>query len=366
MAKICPIISFWSYSEFLRWYSDFVTDITQSNMILKANSLTIGYRRRRNDTVIARDLDLSLHAGELVCLLGPNGAGKSTLMRTLAGMQPPLAGQVRLDGDDVGALSPQVLAKKLSVVLTERVEVGLLTAYALIALGRYPHTNWRGTLSAEDETIVQDAIKAIGIENLAARPVSQLSDGERQKVMIARALAQQPKLMLLDEPTAFLDLPRRVEIMQILRTLAYSRQRAILLSTHDLDLALRSADTLWLMSDGQLHVGAPEDLVLNGVFAKAFASTGVSFDINSGAFELAQTSCGSIDLIGDGVRAQWTARALQRIGFDVHFGRNNAAYAVICLPQTWTLQSPHGNGSFDSLAPLLRTLRNSETAPFSQ
>ncbi|MGB1253547.1 MAG: ABC transporter ATP-binding protein, partial [Candidatus Promineifilaceae bacterium] len=287
-------------------------------MILEAHNLTIGYRKRRHKTIIAEHLDLTLRAGELVCLLGPNGAGKSTLMRTLAGMQSPLVGNVWLDGEEIGTLHPQVMAKKLSVVLTERVNAGLLSAYALVALGRYPHTDWWGTLSAEDKTIIQNAIDAVGIQPLASRPVSQLSDGERQKVMIARALAQQPKLMLLDEPTAFLDLPRRVEIMQILRRLAYNSQRAILLSTHDLDLALRSADTLWLMSEGKLHVGAPEDLVLSGAFAEAFASEGVTFDIHSGAFEVQEVKCGRINLVGEGVRAQWTARALQRIGYEVH------------------------------------------------
>ncbi|MEM7124723.1 MAG: ABC transporter ATP-binding protein [Chloroflexota bacterium] len=333
-------------------------------MILETHNLSIGYRRRRHETVIATGLDLTLQAGELVCLLGPNGAGKSTLMRTLAGMQPPLAGQVRLDGEDIGTLRPQVVAKKLSVVLTEQVHAGLLSAYALIALGRYPHTDWRGTLSAADEVIVQDAIDAVGVVPLAARPVSQLSDGERQKVMIARALAQQPKLMLLDEPTAFLDLPRRVEIMQILRRLAYSRQRAILLSTHDLDLALRSADTLWLLSEGKLYIGAPEDLVLSGLFAEAFASEGVTFDIHSGAFEVQQASSGGIDLIGDGIRAHWTARALQRIGYEVHSGRNGHLYTVTCMNDHWYLQRQQASTSddastrHDSLSSLLDTLRD--------
>ena len=153
----------------------------------------------------------------------------------------------------------------------------------MVTLGRHPYTNWWGNLSREDEEIVHWAIKSVGALNLAARQVSELSDGERQKIMIARALAQSPMVMLLDEPTAFLDLPRRVEIMQLLRNLARETNQAILLSTHDLNLALRLADQIWLLnSHGILQVGAPEDLVLSGAFAHTFDSEGVEFDIFSG------------------------------------------------------------------------------------
>lgn len=329
------------------------------NPILQTKNLTIGYKQRRQaPAIIAQRLNLHLKRGQLVCLLGPNGAGKSTLMRTLAAMQPSLNGQVLLDGNDINTLQPQFLAKKLSIVLTERVQAGLLSAYDLVALGRYPYTDWRGTLSTTDTLVVRHALQAVGATALAQRPVSQLSDGERQKVMIARALAQEPHLMLLDEPTAYLDLPRRVEIMQILRQLAHEGQRAILLSTHDLDLALRSADVIWLMADGVLHVGAPEDLVLNGTFAAAFAAEGVTFDPHSGAFRTRQSPTRAIDVLGDGLTAIWTTRALQRIGYRVHSGDHGSPLQVLCEKNQWILAiAPDQRKIYPSLAALTQSLQ---------
>ncbi|MFN6539400.1 MAG: ABC transporter ATP-binding protein [Nostoc sp. EkiNYC01] len=291
-----------------------------SDAILTTDNLTIGYKTSRKILrSVVLDISVSLQAGELVCLLGPNGAGKSTLLRSLAGMQPPIAGKVRLLGDDVYKLAPQDLAKRLSLVLTEKVDVGMLSAYTLVTLGRYPYTNWWGKLTPEDDAIVNWAIKSVGAVHLAPRQVSELSDGERQKIMIARALAQSPIVMLLDEPTAFLDLPRRVEIMQLLRELTRETNQAILLSTHDLDLALRLADKVWLLSsNGNLNVGAPEDLVLSGAFANTFHSEGVEFDIYSGEFHLHTPHKGEINIIGEGIAVIWTIRALERVGFLVN------------------------------------------------
>jgi iron complex transport system ATP-binding protein len=290
-----------------------------NDAILKTSNLTIGYKTSRRTThVVGSDISVSLVTGELVCLLGANGAGKSTLLRTLAGIQPPISGKVTLLGDDVNLLAPQELAKRLSLVLTEKVDVGMLSAYALVAMGRYPYTDWWGRLTPKDEKIVNWAIESVGSLHLAKRNVGELSDGERQKIMIARALAQEPILMLLDEPTAFLDLPRRVEIMQLLRCLARETHQAILLSTHDLDLALRLADKIWLLSaNGSLHIGAPEDLVLSGTFADTFRSEGVEFNSLSGEFCLNTPHKGKINVVGEGIEAVWTIRALQRVGFQV-------------------------------------------------
>ncbi len=301
-----------------------------SNSILTTHNLTIGYKTSRKTVrCVASDISVSLQAGELVCLLGPNGAGKSTLLRSLAGMQPPIAGEVRLLGENIYKLAPQELAKRLSLVLTEKVDVGMLSAYTLVSLGRYPYTDWWGNLTPQDEAIVHWAIKSVGAVHLAQRQVSELSDGERQKIMIARALAQSPIVMLLDEPTAFLDLPRRVEIMQLLRQLARETNQAILLSTHDLDLALRLADKVWLLTaNGILHVGAPEDLVLSGAFADSFRSEGVEFDVASGEFNLHTSHKGEINLVGEGIAAIWTIRALKRAGFQVNQNKNGLPISV--------------------------------------
>ncbi len=295
--------------------------------VLNTQGLTIGYRQPQH--TLSRDLALTLTGGELVCLLGPNGAGKSTLLRTLAGMQPPLGGRISIMGRDVARLKPRELARLLSVVLTDRVSVGTLTAYALVALGRFPHTGWLGRLSPHDEFVVRWAIEAVGAGPLAANSVEALSDGERQKVMIARALAQEPRVMLLDEPTAFLDLPHRVEVMQTLRALARSTGQAILLSTHDLDLALHCADRLWLMAaDGSIRSGAPEDLILSGAFEQTFQHAGVSFDAATGSFAAPRGEAGTVHLDGEGLPAVWTARALEREGYAVSYNGDHAVIRV--------------------------------------
>ena len=286
---------------------------------LRAEALSIGYPRARGaDIVIARDLDFVLRAGELVCLLGPNGAGKSTLMRTLARLQSPLSGRIWLDERPLHELQPSQLARRLSVVLTERVDVGALSGYGLVSLGRHPYTGWTGTLTGQDRHIVRWALQAVRANGLAERLVQEMSDGERQKILIARALAQEPLVMLLDEPTAFLDLPRRVEVMGLLRRLAQENQQTILLSTHDLDLALRNADRLWLLSAaGTLYDGAPEDQILNGAFERVFAGEGVTFDQASGSFYTQRETHGQLVVRGPGPAAFWARRALERIGYEV-------------------------------------------------
>ncbi len=327
--------------------------------ILQTHDLSIGYSGRPA-RVIAAQLDLTLHAGELVCLIGPNGAGKSTLMRTLAGMQPALSGSVTLMDDDVQRLPARELARRLSVVLTERINPGLLTAYTVVALGRHPYTDWSGRLTAQDDAIVHAAIAAVGANDLADRQVGELSDGERQKIMIARALAQEPALMILDEPTAFLDLPRRVEIMQLLRNLAHDQNRAILLSTHDLDLALRTTDRIWLLSsDGSLQTGAPEDLVLNGAFARAFSAEGVAFDLQTGAFRSSGSARKQISLSGEGLPAIWTQRALERAGFSIASADHPARTRVEILDQPrprWRVTVGASVCEYESLADLVQSL----------
>ncbi|MBP1625690.1 MAG: ATP-binding protein of ferrichrome transporter [Holophagaceae bacterium] len=287
--------------------------------LLELRNLGIGYRMgAHRDRVVAKNLDLGLHAGSFVCLLGPNGAGKSTLIRTLTGLQPPLEGEVLLEGTPIGSFKPKALAQRMSLVLTQRVPVGNMPVWSMVAMGRHPHTGWSGRLGHDDETAIEDAIASVGLEPLAFRPVSELSDGERQKAMIARALAQDPKIMILDEATAFLDLPRRVELMDLLRNLARQKHRVILLSSHDLELSLRSADRLWLLSpSGQLRDGVPEDLVLDGGFAETFQSCGLSFDPQRGAFHLDRPCQGQVSLEGEGVASHWTRRALERAGFQI-------------------------------------------------
>jgi iron complex transport system ATP-binding protein len=338
-----------------------------TDIILRTEKLTIGYRHAgRADVVIAADLDLSLRRGELVCLLGPNGAGKSTLMRTLAGLQPALRGEIWLDGDPPADLSARELARRLSIVLTERIDVGNLAVRELVALGRHPYTDWWGNLTPHDEEVVRWAVRAVGAGDLVDRPVQELSDGERQKVMIARALAQEPLMILLDEPTAFLDLPRRVEVMGLLRTLARQTGRAILLSTHDLDLALRSADRLWLLSaEGKMQSGAPEDLVLSRAFEQVFASEGIVFDGYTGSFRIVRDSAGIIHLRGEGMSALWTTRALEREGFCVDPDGTATPAATVTISEDdgvpqWGLHRNGHSEFFTEIYALIGALREKD------
>lgn len=261
-------------------------------------------------------LGLSIPSGRFVCLLGANGAGKSTLIRTLCAMQVPVAGHVHLDGEPIHAMPAAQRARRLAVVLTERVDGTLMRGYELASMGRYPYLGWAGRLSPDDHRIVHEALASAGALSLAERLVAEMSDGERQKIMIARALAQQPRLLVLDEATAFLDLPRRVGTMQLLLDLAHRHGLAVLLSTHDLELALRYADELWLI-DGQrrLHVGAPEDLAMDGVLGTSFAADGLTFDLERAELRVGPAGTRAIRLEGGGLRASWTARALERAGY---------------------------------------------------
>ncbi|MDX1671810.1 MAG: ABC transporter ATP-binding protein [Balneolaceae bacterium] len=293
--------------------------------VLGTTDLNIGYRNRRGkDTIVGEEIEVTLHSGELICLLGPNGSGKSTLIRTLAGMQSPLAGGIELFGDPVSELSNKEIAKRLSTVLTERITIGNLTVYTLVAFGRSPYTGWLGTLSQQDKEKVHWALESTGLSDFAGRDISKLSDGERQKVMIARALAQDTSVILLDEPTAHLDLPNRVEIIRLLRKLAHETGKGILLSTHELDLALKAGDRIWLMNNEKdLMEGVPEDMVLDGTFEKAFARDSFDFDRATGSFNIHRKQDRKIVLEGDKVPVFWTERALEREGYRTVDRRDN-------------------------------------------
>ena len=214
--------------------------------MITLKNLVVGYPDGRHTRQLNHAANEEAHDGMLTCLIGANGAGKSTLLRTIAGFQLPLEGTVLLGGDDVRALSPRQRAERMAVVLTDRPDVMCTTVWEMVATGRAPFTGFWGRLSGKDRSIVTRSLRLVGIEWMADRTVASLSDGERQKVMIAKALAQQTPVILLDEPTAFLDYPSRVEVMQLLLNIAHEEHKTVLLSTHDLDLALQTADRLWL------------------------------------------------------------------------------------------------------------------------
>ena len=231
---------------------------------IRIQDLSIGYRTKHSVKCVAEGISDSICSGELTCLLGENGAGKSTLLRTLSGFLPPISGEVFILGKSLSDYKERELATVIGVVLTERTNLQNMTVEELVGMGRSPYTGFWGRLSAEDRVKVGEALDMVGIAGLRERLVQTLSDGERQKVMIAKALAQETPIIFLDEPTAFLDYPSKVEILRLLGRLSHDMGKTIFLSTHDLELALRVADRVWLMSrQGRLQTGLPENLVID-------------------------------------------------------------------------------------------------------
>lgn len=290
---------------------------------MTTDGLAVGYRTRSLVSRGARravlsGLDLEARAGELTVLLGPNGAGKSTLLRTLCGLLPPLSGRIRLGGAGIAHEPPAALARRLAVVLTDRIDAGLLSVRELVGLGRHPHTGFTGRLAPADHAVVRWALEAVGAGHLADRPAAELSDGERQRVLTARALAQEPEVVLLDEPTAFLDVPSRVALTVLLRDLARDKGLTVVVSTHDLELALRVADAVWLVDrDSRVHAGAPEDLIRTGAVGAAFDADHLAFDPLSGSFGLRRPSRASVTVDAPPELAPLLERALAREGLGV-------------------------------------------------
>lgn len=336
---------------------------------LEATGVDAGYVNGRRTKTVVHDVDTVLHPGQFVCLLGPNGAGKSTLLRTLVGSQKALGGTVRLCGQPMSSTTARERAQRLSVVLTDRIDVGYLTVRELVTIGRTPRVGWLSRLGSGDRDVVQRSLDAAGAADLADRQVTELSDGERQRVMIARALAQEPEVLVLDEPTAFLDLTRRVELLALLRELTESHHLAVLMSTHELELALRHADALWLVHpDGHFSAGSPEDLAYAGEIAGAYAADGVEFDEERGTFvpsvEASMENAPTRVLLSGEPRARrWVTRAVERAGWQVV--ESGPASAQVALKGdgpvvAWETTTDLGGDRGTSCAALIAHLRKLE------
>lgn len=292
----------------------------EKNAVITAGDLCIGYRSRIREIRIHEHLSFRLYPGELTCLLGANGTGKSTLLRTLSASQPALSGELLVEGKPLSAYSEKERSRTIGVVLTDRTQAGGLTVYEVVALGRQPHTGFFGRLTKTDHAIVEEALEAVGISRKAGSYTAELSDGERQKVMIAKALVQECPLILLDEPTAFLDVVSRIEIMTLLHRIAVEQKKAILLSTHDVEQALVLADRLWLLSEENgLQCGATEDMILTHRMDGLFSRPDIRFDYAHGVYYPKVNSYRHIVVeAGDEVLMHWTVNALNRHGYACH------------------------------------------------
>ncbi len=251
---------------------------------LSTSDLAIGYKSKKNSVLVSQNINIKLQLGKLVGLVGANGVGKSTLLRTLSGLQKPILGKIFLEGKNLLDLTRDDLAKKLSIVLTEKLPPSNLTVYELVALGRQPYTNWLDTLSEDDKIQVQNAINVLKINDLINKKHYELSDGQLQKVMIARALAQDTSLIILDEPSTHLDLEHKVSLFKLLKKLANEAKKAILFSTHDIDLAIQLCDEIIVMGHTTIHQDEPCNLIANKCFETLFEPNSVRFDNQKGKF----------------------------------------------------------------------------------
>lgn len=320
--------------------------MSRSETLLQAYQLTVGYEGSA-PLVLFRDLNLSLQTGKVVCFMGPNGIGKSTLVRTLAGLHKPLAGKIMYNSKP-----QQSFEKFISVVLTDKPSASYLTAEELISFGRYPYINWLVRLSDTDRQAIEQAIAITHTSELRHRKVYELSDGQFQLVMIARSLAQQTPVMLLDEPTAHLDLNNRVDIMNLLKRIAREQQKAVLIATHELDLALQTADLIWLAGQNKTIItGIPEDLVLSGVFDDIFRFKG--FDLKTGKVEHVPWRNKTVNLEGSGPELLWTKNAFERSGYTV---TSDAKTTIRITSENEKIVWITSHGRFNTLSDLLQSI----------
>lgn len=298
--------------------------------ILSATNLTVGYSKGNNITPVISGMNISLEKGTLVALIGANGAGKSTLLRTIVGSQSAFGGDVILNGKPIADISRRELSLLLAIVNTERTYTGGLTVRELVSLGRQPHTGFLGILGRNDKRIVESAMKDAGILHKADCFTAELSDGERQKAMIAKALAQQTPIIILDEPTAFLDVASRMETMMLLHRLAHEQNKAILLSSHDLSQSIMLADELWVLAhDKTMMSGNTEDLVLSGAMDKVFTSSLIDFDLLQGDYciEIETKQCVNLNC-EDEILTKWITNALKRNGYGIEASSQDIVITV--------------------------------------
>lgn len=321
----------------------------RSDCVLETKNLCIGFGEGKTKNIVLENLNVQLYPGELVCFMGTNGIGKSTLIRTLAGIQKPITGTVLYSGS-------KTLTQQIAVVLTDKITATNLSVYEVITFGRYPYLDWTVSLTVDDTEIIESVIDQVNIRHLADKRLYELSDGQLQLVMIARAMAQNGDIILLDEPTAHLDLNNRVEIMSLLRNLCRTLNKSIVVAMHELDLALQMADVIWLASSKKDFIcGIPEDLVLDGSFDDAFRFKG--FDLRTGKVRHDAHRDTQVSVLGSGPELLWTRNALERVGFNVDEG----AALVISVKNenhilSWEVFENEHRSSFSSIAALLQGL----------
>lgn len=330
--------------------------------VIRIEGLEAGFRGSRGKAAVLSGLDAGVGRGELIALVGRNGSGKTTLIRTLCGLLPVLGGTIDLFGRSLSDYPVRQLARLIGYVSTDRAAAAGLDVFTLVALGRIPHTNWLGKLTGEDRRMVEHSLEVTGLSPIRHRSLNEISDGERQRAMIARTLAQDTPIIILDEPTAFLDVIHRFEIMHLLHGLTRSDERkTVVLSSHDLQIAMGFADRFWILGEGRIADGAPEDLVLRGEIGNLSAHPVVFFDREAGQFAIRSEGNEAISLCGEqGQAFHWTARALERMGYSVDPGCNNETRVTVLMEgrkTKWRLEKNSERLEFYNIYQLTLRLR---------
>jgi len=332
--------------------------------ILTLNSLEIGYFSGKHRNILLPPLNAVANKGELIAVIGKNGIGKSTLLRTITGLQPGLGGDIMFREKDIRHYSRMDLAQEVGYISTEIIKVSNMRVFDMVSLGRFPHTNWIGRIDKADEDIIIDSINKTSMAAYCNRFVSELSDGERQKVMIARILAQDTGIMVMDEPTAFLDIGSKYEILHLMHRLSRESQKTIIFSTHDLHMAISQADKIWLILDDELKEGAPEDLVIEGAFNHLFDSSPVKFSAENGTFTFRGEERGAFYIEGYGIERHWTGEAVKRAGFAVSKNMTDPYIKVISdREKIWKFISQSGTADFVSVYELIKHINDVYSQP---
>lgn len=329
--------------------------------LISAKGISIGYAKTRHvkENPLYENLSFTLYKGEMVCLIGANGAGKSTLLRTISTSQLPLEGTINLVDKDISTYSEKKLSQLIGLVLTDKTSAGGLLVRELVELGRYPYTGFFGQLTTQDHEIVRKAMEDVHIAHKADSYISELSDGERQKVMIAKALAQECPIVILDEPTAFLDIESRIEIMSLLHYLAVDQGKTILLSTHDIDMALLLADRLWLLSrEKGLISGVTEDIIVSGTIDNFFKGDNIVFNKESGSFIPKRKSERKVFIQANGYLFHWTKNIFERHGFEYTDNKNNEMSVFIEKPDSIILQIGNEKKEYKNFEALVGFLKS--------
>jgi len=323
---------------------------------IELSQLSVGYSQSDGSPLeILKEINFSAATGEMVALIGSNGIGKSTLLRSIAGFQDYFSGDIKINGRKLATVSSAEIARIMSFVSTENVQVANMTVFDLVAYGRFPYTNWLGLLTPGDRDIIHESIDKVGLNGFQNRLANQISDGERQRAMIARALAQDTPVIILDEPTAFLDVSNKYEIFHLLQVLANEKQKTIVLSSHDLNIALREVDKLWIVTENQSYQGAPEDAVLNGWLGKLFKNEHVEFDLQEGEYFFKKEFKAKVKVEGEGLSLIWTLRALNRAGYQIVV-EAEPDFHIVANNNSWLLKSGNSVHKFHEIYELVKTL----------